>query len=120
MNIKKSTFFASAVAISLIVASCGSSNESSVGGPVDTTNINFHDKNMKAQNIFNSIPSPIETTTLLKNAGAKYNAKYLNSVDNVSKYSSVAAKALNLGIYGSDLSFTSMFDQTQESMLYLR
>jgi hypothetical protein len=38
----------------------------------------------------------------------------------VSRYNTVAAKALNLGVYGSDLSFTSIFDQTQESMLYLR
>jgi len=27
---------------------------------------------------------------------------------------------LNLGIYGSDLSFISLFDQTQESLLYLK
>lgn len=36
------------------------------------------------------------------------------------KYETVAAKAMNLGVYGSDLSFTSIYDQTQESMLYLR
>jgi hypothetical protein len=120
MNMKATTIFASVISISLLVSSCGSSTDSSMEGAIDTANTNYHEKNTKAQNIFNSIPSPIETTVLLKNAGAKYNAKYLNSVDNLSKYSSVAAQALNLGVYGSDLSFTTMFDQTQESMLYLR
>jgi hypothetical protein len=120
MNIKTTNFFASFISLSLILTSCGSSSDSSLEGAIDTTNINFHEKNVKAQNIFNSIPSPIETTGLLKEAGVKYNAKYLNPVDNVSKYSSLSDKALNLGVYGSDLSFTSMFDQTQESMLYLR
>ena len=77
-------------------------------------------KDTKAQNVFYSIPSPIETTSLLKSAGAKYNKNFLNPIENLSKYESVKSKALNLGVYGSDLSFTSIFDQTQESMLYLR
>ena len=59
-------------------------------------------------------------TKLLKDAGAKYNATYLNPIENASKYSSVKTKAINLGVYGSDLSFISLYDQTQESMLYLK
>lgn len=77
-------------------------------------------KDTKAQNVFYSIPSPIETTSLLKSAGAKYNKNFLNPIENLSRYESVKSKALNLGVYGSDLSFTSIYDQTQESMLYLR
>ncbi|HEY0030085.1 MAG TPA: hypothetical protein VGC65_04960 [Bacteroidia bacterium] len=119
MNIKSTTFFAAYIAASITLASCGSSADSDVDA-VDTANVSSEVKDAKAQNVFYSIPSPIETTTLLKAAGAKYNAKYLNPIENVSKYASVASKALNLGVYGSDLSFTSIFDQTQESMLYLR
>lgn len=120
MNIKKSIFFASAVAISIVFVACGSSADDSGSNVVDTADADTKVKDVKAQNVFYSIPSPIETTTLLKAAGAKYNAKILNPIENVSKYETVAAKALNLGVYGSDLSFTSIFDQTQESMLYLR
>jgi hypothetical protein len=120
MNTKKLAYFASAVAVTALF-SCGSSNsENTTEETVDTADANAHVKDVKAQNVFYSIPSPIETTTLLKAAGAKYNAAYLNPIENVSKYASVAGKALNLGVYGSDLSFTSIFDQTQESMLYLR
>jgi hypothetical protein len=119
MGTKKLIYFASAVAATTLFA-CGSSNsENSINETVDTADATTHVKDVKAQNVFYSIPSPIETTTLLKQAGAKYNASYLNPIENQSKYASVASKALNLGVYGSDLSFTSIFDQTQESILYL-
>ncbi len=77
-------------------------------------------KNNQIQKIFSSIPSQAETTEMLENAGARYNAKALNPVENLSKYSTNKAKALNLGVYGIDLGVTNIFDQTQESMLYLR
>ncbi len=72
----------------------------------------------KTKNIFFNIPSPMETAALLKKAGAEYNGKILNDVKNVNRYTSSTAQALNLGIYGADLSYTSVFNQTQESMLY--
>jgi hypothetical protein len=120
MNYTSTIRFAVFTGLALLGTACGSSsNEENVTGNDTASNVSM-EKDTKAQNVFYSIPSPIETTSLLKAAGAKYNASYLNPVENVSKYSSAAARALNLGIYGSDLSFTSIFDQTQESMLYLR
>ena len=38
----------------------------------------------------------------------------------VTKYAIEFNKAINLGIYGSDLSIASSFDQTQESMVFLK
>jgi hypothetical protein len=121
MGLKNTFLFASYLMVATTIVSCGSSTDAPNENATDTTSLNANkEKDVKAQNVFYSIPSPIETTTLLKAAGAKYNAKYLNPIENVSKYVSVASKAMNLGIYGSDLSFTSIYDQTQESMLYLR
>lgn len=121
MTLKNITLYASAFALVATMAACGSSStdNDTITGDESVTG-NDQVKDTKAQNVFYSIPSPIETTSLLKGAGAKYNVKYLNPPENVDKYSTVAQKALNLGVYGSDLSFTSIFDQTQESMLYLR
>jgi hypothetical protein len=112
--------YSSIISFSFILFSCShnSNNDTELVTGSDSTQNKV--KNTKAQEVFYSIPSPIETISLLKAAGAKYNAAYLNPIENVSKYTSVTSKALNLGTYGSDLSFTSMFDQTQESMLYLR
>lgn len=119
MNLKFTIRYASILSLSLFVFAChnSTSTEEDVAGS-DTAQANLKDS--KAQEVFYSIPSPIETISLLKSAGAKYNSAYLNPIENVSKYTSVTSKALNLGTYGSDLSFTSMFDQTQESMYYLR
>lgn len=121
MNVQQVGKFASMLGIVALLSSCGSSStENENETVVDSAAADVPQKDSKAQNVFYSIPSPIETTSLLKDAGAKYDAKLLNPVENVSNYSTVASKALNLGVYGSDLSFTSMFDQTQESLFYLR
>lgn len=72
----------------------------------------------KTKSIFYNIPSPMETATLLKDAGAEYDKDILNDVKNVDNYTSASKQALNLGIYGADLSYTSVFNNTQESMLY--
>lgn len=72
-----------------------------------------------AEKVFYSMPSPVETSVLLKKAGANYDKDMLNPVENKDKYSTNYSKALNLGVYGADLSFTTIFDKTQEAMLYL-
>lgn len=120
MNLKLLTAYSSIFSFSLLFFGCGNSNTSDTEVVSGSDTAQNRAKNTKAQEVFYSIPSPIETISLLKAAGAKYNASYLNPIENVSKYTTVTSKALNLGTYGSDLSFTSMFDQTQESMLYLR
>ena len=120
MNLKSLTRYSSIISFSLFLFSCSNNNSSDTEVVAGSDTAQNKTKNTKAQEVFYSIPSPIETISLLKAAGAKYNASYLNPIENVSKYTSVTSKALNLGTYGSDLSFTSMFDQTQESMLYLR
>lgn len=69
--------------------------------------------------IFYSLPSPLETALILKRSGAKYNEEILNSVDNLSKYNTNKSMALNLGIYSTDLSYASLFDQTQATIKFM-
>lgn len=73
----------------------------------------------EAKKIFYSLPSPLETAMLIKTAGAEYNEELLNSLDNVDDYTTNKSMALNLGIYTTDLSFASLFDQTQTSINYM-
>ncbi len=68
--------------------------------------------------IFFNIPSPVEMASLIKDQGYSYDKKMLNSVDNVGKYLGEVKQAVNLGIYGADLSYASIFDQKQESMTF--
>ncbi len=69
--------------------------------------------------ILEQIPSPLEISVLLKESGTKYNAAILNSPDNQSKYNNNFRKALNLGIYGTDLGYTNIYEQTQDGIKYL-
>lgn len=73
----------------------------------------------QAQQVLYSMPSPFELASLLKNSGATFNSELINSPDNVAKYTTSKSRALNLGIYGADLSYASIFGQTQEAMKYL-
>src|SRR5882762_5215985 len=69
--------------------------------------------------ILQQIPSPLEISVLLKESGTKYNFGILNSPDNLSKYNSNYKKALNLGIYGTDLGYTNIYQQNQDGIKYL-
>lgn len=69
--------------------------------------------------ILQRIPSPLEISVLLKESGRKYNASLLNSPDNTSRYNSNFQRALNLGIYGTDLGYTNIYEQSQDGIKYL-
>ncbi|MDQ3046162.1 MAG: hypothetical protein M3R27_01340 [Bacteroidota bacterium] len=66
-----------------------------------------------------SIPSPIQTAFLIKNSGATYNKEILNAANKSSQYSTNFSKAVNLGIYGADLGYVTIYDQTQDAIGYL-
>lgn len=72
-----------------------------------------------AKKIFYTIPSPLETASLFKKAGADYRKDLLNPIDHVDAYATNKKKALNLGIYGADLSYSSIYERTQQTMHYL-
>jgi hypothetical protein len=69
--------------------------------------------------ILQQIPAPLEISVLLKESGKKYNAGYLNSPDNLAKYNSNFQKALNLGIYGTDLGYTNIYEQNNDGVKYM-
>ncbi|KPK87169.1 MAG: hypothetical protein AMS27_03395 [Bacteroides sp. SM23_62_1] len=65
------------------------------------------------------LPTSFEVTKLLIEAGAGYILDICNRTENAGKYISLKSKALNLGIYGADLSYAATYNQTQETMQYL-
>jgi len=70
-------------------------------------------------NILQQIPSPLEISVLLKESGTRYNFLLLNSPDNVSKYNTNFRKALNLGVYGTDLGYTNIYEQNTDGIKFL-
>lgn len=79
----------------------------------------------KASNLFEiegkifSIPSPIQTAFLLKEVGTTYQSNLLNETSRASSYITTQSRALNLGIYGADLGYATIYDQSQEAISYM-
>jgi hypothetical protein len=73
----------------------------------------------KAEKIFNALPSPLESAMLIKSTGVRFDKTLLNPVGNVSGYVTNKIMALNLGIYTCDLSFASLYEQTQLIIDYM-
>lgn len=86
---------------------------------VSEDNVAAYDDIKKAEKIFYTLPSPLESAMLIKSAGAIFNDKLLNPVENTKNYNTNKSMALNLGIYTCDLSFASLYDQTQLIINYM-
>lgn len=66
-----------------------------------------------------SIPSPIQTAMLIEKSGADYNKQFLNDAKKVTTYATNYQKALNLGVYGADVGYVTIYDQSQDALKYL-
>lgn len=82
-------------------------------------NSNFQSDDLISQ-IIQSIPSPLEVTMLMKEQTLVYDRTKLNDPDNRSKYNQNVDKAINLGIYSTDLGYANIYGQTQDAIRYLR
>jgi hypothetical protein len=71
------------------------------------------------ESILASIPSPLELSVHVQESGIEFNASYLNKTANYDNYNSSNEKALNLGIYGTDLGYTNLYSQIQAGLDYL-
>lgn len=126
-NFKILTFYKTLVVLLLsvfILSNCASdadkkkSIEDNINESIELNEELVNDFN-QAKTVLYSLPSPIETIMLIKRAGAVFTENYLNPVENASNYSTSKSLAVNLGIYSADLSYASLFDQTQISIKYM-
>jgi hypothetical protein len=108
--------------LALSFSFCTSNGEKIDEGVVEdeTTKQAVQETKLNAQNVFNSMPDRKEILKLIDEQKIEYNADLLNDPNSVNKYTIEFTKAANLGIYGSDLTIASSFDQTQESMVFLK
>ncbi len=112
------TTFTLSTGIVLMISSCGTEEEKKpeiskeVTDPNSSLNAKFDDK------IF-SIPSPMQMALLLEESKSAYNEFLLNDLEKVDDYTSEYKKALNLGIYGTDLGYVSIYKQNNAALKYL-
>jgi hypothetical protein len=109
--------------LTLLLASCRSGGKE---GKKEADSVNVQGANAvvyeeikQAEKIFYTLPSPLESAMLIKSAGALFDDNLLNPTANTKNYSTNKSQALNLGIYTCDLSFASLYDQTQLIIDYM-
>jgi len=66
-----------------------------------------------------SVPSPIQTALLIQKSGIPYDKSTLSASNKVNTFSTDFGRSLNLGIYGADLGYVSLYNQTQDALGYL-
>ncbi|HXB39620.1 MAG TPA: hypothetical protein VNZ49_03705 [Bacteroidia bacterium] len=105
----------------LLLASCGN-NDGKTANPEE---IQEDTNKVVSSGVLNiggelfSIPSPLQTAMLIQKTGSAYDKSILNTKENMNQYATDFSKALNLGIYGADLGYVSMYNKTQDAISYL-
>jgi hypothetical protein len=107
------------VAIIILFHSCKSNKsedqiEEKINQSIDSTQPTL----IKFDNTVFSMPSPYEIAYLIKKANLTYNKDILNPYNKSSNYVTNFEKALNLGIYGSDLGYLTLYGQNSEAIQY--
>ena len=69
--------------------------------------------------IIQSIPSPLEMASMLKDNGQSYDVTLLNPTSNVDKYNTNYKMAFNVGVYSADLGYINIYEKTFSAMEYL-
>lgn len=100
-------------------------NKETVEAPVsDTASAAKQEEAMKVKlNIsmsISDIPFPFEILDTLYGKKIAFDDKVMNPLGNYSKYSQYNSKALNLGIYGADLSYAVSYEQFQQIGSYVK
>lgn len=80
---------------------------------IDTSNVIFRYK----ATVF-TLPSPHQATLLIKRNNVDLNIELINSEKNISKYNTTFKKAINLGVFGTDLGYLNLYKKNQEALNY--
>lgn len=123
MNLTFNKILVGVLALAMVLNSCGDRQPSSTKLEEEIEKVTSSDPKDKvrfqrAKIVFFSLPSPMETSRILKKSGAKYNKAFLNPAGNKAGYQTSRDKAIGLGVFLADLSFANAFDQQQDCLDY--
>jgi len=110
----------SAAIVSLFLAGCDGCDRDPKPNPDGPTPPDTANQVVSVGGALFSIPSPVQTSMLIKETGAKYNNGMLNSAKNAEKYTTKYKKALNVGVYGADVGYVTLYDNSQDALGYMK
>ncbi|MEL6559013.1 MAG: hypothetical protein AAFQ94_12565 [Bacteroidota bacterium] len=121
LNIKRNFYYSTLVFLSLIfLASCGQKTEKK--GGIETTELSEAEQKIieEIDKVIHDMPPPTEVPFLLKETGADFNPKLINSLAQVDAYTTTRDKAaLNAGVYATDIGYLSSYEQVENALDYL-
>ncbi|MEW6773778.1 MAG: hypothetical protein AB1304_07250 [Bacteroidota bacterium] len=109
----------SVIVITAMLGACGGSKEEQQEKQIVETQDTIKSGVLNVGGQLFSIPSPIQTAMLIQKLGLPFNKGILFASNKVNTFNTDATRALALGIYGADLGYVSMYNQTQEALTYL-
>ncbi len=71
------------------------------------------------EDLVQNISSPIEMSSLIKSTGVKFMPELLAPTQNVDKYATSVERSLALGIFGTDIGYLNLYNQTRFIVDYL-
>lgn len=108
--------------VSFVFTNCGNDDEKLVEKAQQADTMTFVKPDISAEainDIIQSIPSPLEMATMLKDNGQGYDASILNPTTNTEKYNTNYKMAFNVGVYSADLGYINIYEKTFSAMEYL-
>lgn len=107
----------------LLLSSCGDGGSEDAFEQAMTDDSTYVDPELSSElvsEVIKSIPSPVEMSSLIREVESHYSSDILNDVDNVDNYTTNYKKAVNIGIYGTDLGYVNIYNQKQDAIIYLK
>lgn len=116
--------FSIIVIAAILLSSCQNKTSSSEADAIESieasNTVNFNPVDYKEEDIvFYNLFSPVDLSYLVTKDVSFYNSSLLNPLNNITKYNNSYKAALNLGVYGADLSYLWLFNQSQQAHSYL-
>lgn len=111
--------------VALMLSSCQCNRNKAIADydngmdSLNTSTSSMEEDINKSRTILYTLPAPIEMASLIKETGVRYDEELLNPLSKSNQYTTNMKMAINLGIYTTDMSVASMFNQSQKTMEYL-
>ena len=112
------SYFLILLGFSFVSVACQNKTKTDSSNVKDELVVN-HQSLKKVKNIFYNVPSPVEVTTIIQRMNLPYHPDLLNPSTNSDNYLTQADKALNMGVYGADLSYIRIYEQYQDAAKFL-
>lgn len=123
MFVKKSSAFFLLASLFIGIQSCGTGDnnkgtEDSVHVATPSTDQLSPEAVVNLGLLMVNVPSPTLMISTLSQSNLKFDKALINPVEKANSYNTNYKTAINLGVYGADLGYVSVFNQSQEVIVY--